>query len=77
MVSSYPPFPIGRFGSRIHSLQEPGYKSDPANPAASIASRLWQAVTPVDSDQNPRIYGASSEKGIDILSELGVKGTVE
>lgn len=33
-------------GSLDHSLQEPGYSTLPGSPAASIANRLWQAVTP-------------------------------
>ncbi len=40
------PVATGRLGSRIHSLHEPAYSREPLRPAASIASRLWQAVTP-------------------------------
>src|SRR4051794_5557070 len=40
------PTATGREGSEDHSLHEPGYSAAPDNPAISIASRLWQAVTP-------------------------------
>src|SRR3984893_4118316 len=40
------PRATGRAGSRIHSLHDPAYSRAPASPAASSASRLWQAVTP-------------------------------
>ena len=40
------PVATGRDGSLHHSLQEPGYRREPARPAISMASRLWQAVTP-------------------------------
>lgn len=36
----------GREKSEHHSLQDPGYNVEPERPATSIASRLWQAVTP-------------------------------
>jgi hypothetical protein len=40
------PSATGRAGSDDHSLHEPGYNAEPGRPATSIASRLWQAVTP-------------------------------
>ena len=40
------PRATGRAGSAHHSLHEPGYRCEPVSPACSMASRLWQAVTP-------------------------------
>src|SRR5690606_19795761 len=40
------PWLLGRSGSVIHSLHEPGYSREPGSPAISMASRLWHAVTP-------------------------------
>ena len=37
---------IGRSGSRLHCDHEPGNRRPVPSPACSIASRLWQAVTP-------------------------------
>ena len=37
---------LGRAGSTIHSLQEPGYKTASGRPAMRIASMLCAAVTP-------------------------------
>ena len=37
---------IGRSGSRLHCDHEPGKGRPAPSPACSIASRLWQAVTP-------------------------------
>ena len=40
------PTATGFDGSADHSLHEPGYSTEPSSPAISMASRLWQAVTP-------------------------------
>ena len=40
------PVPIGRSGSRIHSLQEPTYSLAGSRPASSAAKTVKQADTP-------------------------------
>ncbi len=41
------PVAIGLLGSADQSLHDPSYSTPPSTPASSIASRLWQAVTPL------------------------------
>src|SRR6185437_3935769 len=40
------PVATGRVRSLTQPLHDGAYKREPARPACSIASRLWQAVTP-------------------------------
>ncbi|MNY53332.1 hypothetical protein D3C86_1890780 [compost metagenome] len=40
------PVAMGAPACALHSLHEPGYRAAPVSPATSMASRLWQAVTP-------------------------------
>src|SRR5580658_9445761 len=41
-----PPLATGRTGSLTQPLHDGAYSREPCSPACSIASRLWQAVTP-------------------------------